>query len=177
MASQFHNLAVKLTACCSTALRTLTGFTCTLSDGATALDDAELAWAGGCGGIPKDRYSRQALRDLLEQLQPFPARAVFERYETGGFAAPAAPGCRRSRRQPDRRRSGTQPVRCGSPAATAPRPWRHGSGQRVSMRTLWPMVQPNCCSACTIAAMRTLLYGSFAAEPESTPMRCTRAAC
>ena len=42
------------------------------------LDDAELAGAGGYGGIPKDRHSRHARRDLLEQLQPFPAHAVFE---------------------------------------------------------------------------------------------------
>ena len=41
----------------------------------------------------------------------------------------------------------------------------------------WPSVQPNCCSACRNAAMRTLLSGSSAAEPESTPMRCTRSAC
>ena len=39
------------------------------------------------GGIPKDRRSRHAGRDLLEQLQPFPAQAVFERHETGGVAA------------------------------------------------------------------------------------------
>ena len=29
-------------------------------------------------GIPKDRHSRHARRDLLEQLQPFSAHAVFE---------------------------------------------------------------------------------------------------
>jgi hypothetical protein len=34
------------------------------------------------GGIPKDRRSRHARRDLLEQLQPFPADAVFENHET-----------------------------------------------------------------------------------------------
>ena len=38
-------------------------------------------------GIPKDRRSRHTRRDLLEQLQPFPAQAVFERHETGGVAA------------------------------------------------------------------------------------------
>ena len=36
---------------------------------------------------PKDRRSRHAWRDLLEQLQPFPAQAVFESHETGGVAA------------------------------------------------------------------------------------------
>ena len=43
------------------------------------LDCGELADPGGYGGIPKDRRSRHARRDLLEQLQPFPAHAVFER--------------------------------------------------------------------------------------------------
>ena len=42
------------------------------------LDDGELADPRGYGGIPKDRYSRHARRDLLEQFQPFPAQAVFE---------------------------------------------------------------------------------------------------
>ena len=42
------------------------------------LDGAELADPGRYGGIPKDRRSRHARRDLLEQLQPFPAQAVFE---------------------------------------------------------------------------------------------------
>ena len=43
--------------------------------------------AGRDGGIPKHRHSRHARRDLLEQLQPFPADAVFENAETGGVAA------------------------------------------------------------------------------------------
>ena len=51
------------------------------------LDRAELADPGCYGGIPKDRRSRHARRDLFEQLQPFPGQAVFERYETGGVAA------------------------------------------------------------------------------------------
>ena len=38
------------------------------------LYDAELAYPGGCGGIPKDCHSRHAGRDLLEQLQPFRAQ-------------------------------------------------------------------------------------------------------
>jgi len=37
------------------------------------LDDAELRGAGGGGGIAKDHNSRHTWRDLLEQLQPFPA--------------------------------------------------------------------------------------------------------
>ena len=51
------------------------------------LDDGELADPGGYGGIPKDRRARHARRDLLEQLQPFPAQAVFELHEAGGVAA------------------------------------------------------------------------------------------
>jgi hypothetical protein len=42
---------------------------------------------GSYVGIPKDRRARHAGRDLLEQLQPFPADAPFKRYETGGVAA------------------------------------------------------------------------------------------
>jgi hypothetical protein len=37
------------------------------------LDYGELGGASGCEGIPKDRRSRHARRNLLEQLQPFPA--------------------------------------------------------------------------------------------------------
>jgi hypothetical protein len=51
------------------------------------LDDAELGGTGGRGGIPKDRRSRHARRDLLEQLQPFPGHAVFSGHKTGGVAA------------------------------------------------------------------------------------------
>ena len=42
------------------------------------LDGAELADPLGYGGIAKDRHARHAGRDLFEQLQPFPAHAVFE---------------------------------------------------------------------------------------------------
>src|SRR5712671_43489 len=51
------------------------------------LDCGKLPDPGGCGWIAKDRHSRQAWRDLLEQFQPFPAQAIFERDETGGVAA------------------------------------------------------------------------------------------
>src|SRR5262249_49227515 len=46
-------------------------------------------WVGSAawGGFPKNRRSRYAGRDLLEQLQPFPTYAVFGRHETGGIAA------------------------------------------------------------------------------------------
>ena len=42
------------------------------------LDGGKLADPGGDGRIPQDRRSRHAGRDLLEQLQPFSAHAVFE---------------------------------------------------------------------------------------------------
>src|SRR5215475_3681422 len=51
------------------------------------LDCSKLPDPGGCGGIPENRHSRQAWRDLLEQFQPFPAEAVFKRDKTGGVAA------------------------------------------------------------------------------------------
>jgi len=35
----------------------------------------------------RDRRSRHARRDLLEQFQPFSAQAVFENHEAGGVAA------------------------------------------------------------------------------------------
>jgi hypothetical protein len=44
---------------------------------------------GGLGAIPKDRRSRHAWRDLLEQVQPFRANAVLEWGKTGGVATRA----------------------------------------------------------------------------------------
>ena len=46
--------------------------------GCRGLDSAPLARTGRLGGIPKDRRSRHARRDLLEQVQPFRAIAVLE---------------------------------------------------------------------------------------------------
>ena len=39
------------------------------------------------GGVPKDRRSHHARRNLLEQLQPFPAQTVFELKKAGHIAA------------------------------------------------------------------------------------------
>ena len=47
----------------------------------------ELADPGGYGGIPKDRRSCHARRDLLEQIQPFRAQTVVELQKAGGVAA------------------------------------------------------------------------------------------
>jgi hypothetical protein len=62
----------------------LTGFTSTRSDGAAAWIAPN--WPVPAGWVG-DRRSRHARRDLLEQLQPFPADAVFESHETRGVAA------------------------------------------------------------------------------------------
>ena len=51
------------------------------------LDRGELAGSGGYAGIPKDRRSRHARRDLLDKFQPFSAGAVFEQRKPGGIAA------------------------------------------------------------------------------------------
>src|SRR5262249_23822886 len=51
------------------------------------LDRSELARPRGKGGIPNDRRSRYAGRDLFEHLQPFPAQTVFVRDEPSGIAA------------------------------------------------------------------------------------------
>src|SRR5215469_7895002 len=50
------------------------------------LDDRELPGSGGCRGITQDGSSRHARRDLLEQLQPLAAQAVFELNEAGRVA-------------------------------------------------------------------------------------------
>src|SRR6516165_10699652 len=55
--------------------------------GRRGLDDGELTYSGGYGGISKDRYPRHARRDLFEQLQPFRTQAVLEAGEPGGIAA------------------------------------------------------------------------------------------
>ena len=51
------------------------------------LNGGELAGPGGCAGFAKDRRSFHAGRDLLEQLQLFPARAVLEQGKSGHVAA------------------------------------------------------------------------------------------
>src|SRR5262245_20239342 len=54
--------------------------------GRHALNDTELGGTAWCSWVPKDRNSRYAWRNLLEQLQPFPGHAVFESHETSGVA-------------------------------------------------------------------------------------------
>src|SRR4029079_4200987 len=51
------------------------------------LDDAVLSVPERIAGISKDCRSRHVWRDLLEQLQPFPAQTVFEEQEPGSVTA------------------------------------------------------------------------------------------
>jgi hypothetical protein len=52
-----------------------------------SLDGTVLSNAAGISGIPEDSHSRQPWCDLLEQIQPFPARTVFEQHKAGNIAA------------------------------------------------------------------------------------------
>ena len=51
------------------------------------LNYSKLTDPGGYGRVPEDCHSLDARRDLLEQFQPFPAQAVFERHKAGRVAA------------------------------------------------------------------------------------------
>ena len=51
------------------------------------------------------------------------------------------------------------------------------AAQRVSIRTLRPSVQPNCCSPCRNAAMRACLPDRPRPRVMSTPMRRIRSGC
>ena len=141
----------------------------------------------GYGGIPKDRRSRHARRDLLEQLQPFPAQAVFELHKAGGVAA--RPRQAIDEAGADRIGDDREHDRHGAGRLQQRRHGRGASGQddvrrerdqfrrvfasvvgicrapqRMSIRTLRPSVQPNCCSPCRNAAMRACASGSSAAR-------------
>ena len=159
----------------SPASRTLTGLTSTPRR-RHSLDNAELAGPGGYGGIPKDRRARHARRDLLEQLQPFPAHAVFEQEETGDIAARPRQAIdeagadriddireydRHGAGHPQQRPQYPLPVArmtSGASATNSAACLRLRSAspppQRVSIRTLRPSVQPNSCSACRNAPKR-----------------------
>src|SRR5262245_58750170 len=57
------------------------------------MDCAPLADPGGVAGIAKNRRTRHAGLDLLEQLQPFPGHAEINLSETGGIAARPGEAC------------------------------------------------------------------------------------
>ena len=143
---------------------------------APRLDYAELADPGGYGGIPNDRCALHARCDLLEQLQPFPAHAVFETDETGDVAArprqavdKAGPDRIGDVREHDRHGAGR--LQQGVPAPLPAARMTSGASatnsaaylrvssalpaaQRYSICRLRPTVQPDCCSPCRNAAMR-----------------------
>ena len=70
----------------SPASRRLNAFTSTAERGRHGLDGGKLAGSGAYGGIPRDRRSRHAWRDLLEQFQPFTGHAELEIHEPSGIA-------------------------------------------------------------------------------------------
>src|SRR5262245_46973854 len=143
---------------------------------AGGLNDTELGGAAGGRGIPKDARSRDAGRDLLEQLKQFSGHAIFGQEETG-----CAPGRAKLSTKPAATGSatpanttGTERVACsiaptveaanatttsGASPASSAACLRISVGsllaQRMSTRTLRPMLQPNCCSPCRKAPMRS----------------------
>src|SRR5215472_1155248 len=139
------------------------------------LNSAELSDAGWIGGIAKESCSHKPRRDLFQQLQPFPAHAVFEDHEPGDIAAwprssvstkPAPTGSETPANtmgevRVRRRNASTANVplarMMSGPNASNSLAYVRSSStsfspQRVSMRTLRPSVQPNCCNACRNAA-------------------------
>ena len=147
--------------------------------------------------IAKDRHARHARRDLLEQLQPFPAHAVFERGEAGGVAARPRqaldeagadrigdwhehdrhgagrllqrPHGRAASGQDDVRRERDQFRRVFANAVGIARAPADSRSARCGRS-----VQPNSCSPCRNAATRACASGSSAARFMSTPMRRMR---
>src|SRR5215468_1143810 len=71
----------------SAGSRTSIGRNSTPSDGATAWMIAYLTDPRAHSGVPKDRCSLHAGRDLFEQLEPFSAEAVLEWGKSTGVAA------------------------------------------------------------------------------------------
>ena len=152
----------------SPASRTLIGLTSIPNDGATDWMTANWPIPAVYGGIPKDRRSRHARRDLFEQFQPFPAQAVFELHKAGGVAArprQAIDEAGADRIGDTTNTIGTVRVACSNGPTGALPEARMTSGasatnsaaylrmwsalpaaQRLSIRTLRPSVQPNCCS-------------------------------
>ena len=95
------------------------------NDGATAWMAPNWPIPAATAGSRKDRRSRHAGRDLLEQLQPFSAHAVFELGKAGGVAA--RPCQARDEAGADRvddvtNTIGTVRVACSNAATVAP-PW------------------------------------------------------
>jgi hypothetical protein len=51
------------------------------------LDGSKLANTGTVAGIPQNSRSRQVWHDLLEEFEPFAAKAIFVEHEAGYVAA------------------------------------------------------------------------------------------
>src|SRR6516225_3199523 len=117
---------------------------------------SKLACPRALRSVPKDRHPRHIWRRLFKQFEPFGGHAVFGTHETGDVAA-------RPRQAVDEAGADRMVRVACSNGPTVEAPWaRMTSGasvansaaclristalavaQRVSMRTLRPMVQPN----------------------------------
>jgi hypothetical protein len=140
------------------------------------LDGSKLTSPGGLAGVAEDRQSGYRRRDLLKQLRPFPTQAGFVIHETGDVATrprQAGDEAGRYRIGDYREHDGTVRV-ASSNGLTVESPWaRMTSGasatnstaclrmsaalvvaQRMSIRTLRPMLQPNCDNPCRNAPTR-----------------------
>ena len=181
------------------ASRTLIGHDLHAQRRRHGLDYRELPDPGGDGGVPKDRRARHARRDLLEQLQPFAA----ELYSNCMKPVALPPGRARLSTKPAPTGSGTMMntigmvrVACSNGVTTGAaggqddvrrerdqfgRIFANASAspplQRVSIRTLRPSVQPNCCNPCTNAAKRACAVRDRRASAHEHADRAARAPC
>jgi hypothetical protein len=135
-----------------------------------SLDGSQLGVPGGARRIPKNRHPHHTRRDLLEQLQPFPTHAVFELMKpvalppgfpklstkalatgslvtgkTIGIVCVACSNCPTVEAPWERITSG---VSATNSAACLRMASALAVAQRVSIRTLRPMLQPKFCSSC-----------------------------
>jgi hypothetical protein len=163
------------------------------------LHRAELSDPGGDGGIAKHRCPRHAGRDLLEQLQPFPAYAVFVNGEPGRVAARLCHACDETRtdridddREHDRNGSRGLQQRChdcgaGRSHEDVGRNCDQFGRVPLDVAGIGPAgIDPQIATlapsqlaerACVNAACRACPSASFAARYVSTPMRRTRSSC
>src|SRR5262249_44200131 len=138
------------------------------------LDRAQLPAPGRDARIAEDRRAGDAGRNLLEQLEPFSAHAVFD--PTGSLVFTNTIGTVRVARC-----SGAMPelpltkITSGASATNSAADLRMRSAsaepQRYSSRTLRPSVQPSSCKPCRNAPTRASDSGSSAVAVKSSPMR------
>src|SRR5262249_1342161 len=155
------------------------------------LDRAQLPAPGRDARIAEDRRAGDAGRNLLEQLEPFSAHAVFDAGKprriaartlmakpppTGSLVFTNTIGTVRVARC-----SGAMPelpltkITSGASATNSAADLRMRSAsaepQRYSSRTLRPSVQPSSCKPCRNAPTRASDSGSSAVAVKSSPMR------